>query len=559
MGQSRSVLAVLLILLAHSRQSGAGSAVAFEDVAAQAGIDVVTYCGSIEKNHIQETSGTGGAFVDYDGDGYLDLYVVNAWRIEDRKVVLKAANVLYRNRGDGTFADVTASTGVGDRSWGLGVCVGDYDNDGQPDMYVTNGGPNLLYRNRGDGSFANLAGAAGVDHPGLSTGCAFLDYDRDGDLDLYAANYVESTIAEVLSAQRNMMWRGVGLVLSGPRSLQGAPDVFYRNDGDGTFTDVTDESGLREQRLYYGYGVCATDFDADGYPDIYVANDTNPNYLYRNNGDGTFTDVAQRMSAGRTKHGMTQAGMGIDSGDYDNDGDFDLIVTNFANDFCALYRNQGRYFEEISPAAGLWKATFMSLSWGTSFIDYDNNGILDLFIANGHIYPQLKTADAANEQYDQANQLFRNVNGRFVDVSQESGPGLFLVRSSRAAIFGDYDNDGDTDIVILNIDDKPNLLRNNGGNSQHWLQVRTVGTKSNRLGIGARLRVRVDSLIQIREIRSGSSHMSQNDMRAHFGLGERTAVDTLVVRWPSGVIDRLTHLPVDRLIVVKEGHGLVAN
>ena len=546
---------LLLLFLAAACPSRSETAVVFQDVAAEAGLEVVTYCGSLEKNHIQEASGTGGAFFDYDGDGYLDLYIVNAWRIVDRKVVLKGANVLYRNRGDGTFADVTAQAGVGDRGWGAGVCVGDFDNDDHPDLYVTNAGRNVLYRNNGDGTFADVTKLAGVGNPGMGTGAAFLDYDGDGYLDLYVANYVRSTLEEVLGAERTRMWRGVGKVLLGPRGLQGDADVFYRNNGDGTFTDVTASAGLLGRVPFYGFGVCAADYDDDGDADIYVANDTNPNFIYRNNGDGTFKEVGAWMNAARTKGGIAQAGMGVDAGDYDNDGDFDFFVTNFSQDYSTLYQNQGRYFEDITPKAGLWKSTYMSLSWGTTFFDYDNDGVLDLFIANGHIYPQLEGVENYAETYRQPNQLFRNQGGRFVDVSDQAGPGMMLVQSSRGAVFGDYDNDGDVDVAVLNIDDRPNLLRNDGGNAGHWLQVKTVGTRSNRMGIGARVRVRADSLVQIREIRSGSSYLSQNDMRAHFGLGERTRADTVEVRWPAGSVDRLVNVPADRLIVVEEGRG----
>ena len=555
MGPSWCSAALLLFLLAAAGRSQTGTGVVFRDVAAKAGLDLVTYCGSLEKNHIQEASGTGGAFLDYDGDGYLDLYIVNAWRIVDRKVVQKGSNALYRNLGDGTFADVTGQAGVGDRGWGAGVCVGDFDNDGNPDLYVTNVGPNRLYRNKGDGTFADVTEAAGVGNPGMGTGAAFLDHDGDGDLDLYVANYVVSTMEEVLAAERTRMWRGVGNVLVGPRGLQGDADAFYRNNGDGTFTDVTASAGLSPRVPFYGFGVCATDYDGDGDPDIYVANDTNPNFLYRNNGDGTFREAGGWMNAARSKGGMAQAGMGVDAGDFDNDGDFDLFVTNFSQDYSTLYQNQGPYFEDITPKAGLWKPTYVSLSWGTAFFDYDNDGALDLFIANGHIYSQLDGVEGHAETYRQPNQLFRNQGGRFVDVSDKAGPGMALVQSSRGAVFGDYDNDGDVDVAVINIDDRPNLLRNDGGNAGHWLQVKTVGTRSNRMGIGARVRVRSDSLVQVREVRSGSSYLSQNDTRAHFGLGERTRVDTVEVRWPSGMVDRLVDVAADRLIVVQEGGG----
>ena len=530
----------------------------FEDVAVEAGLDRVTYCGGSEKNHLIESDGTGAAFVDYDGDGNLDIYIVNAWRLKNGKPVVKGANILYRNQGDGTFGDVTSLAKVGDRNWGGGVCAADFDNDGDLDLYVTNFGPNVLYRNHGNGTFVDVAQEAGVQGDQWSGSAAFLDFDVDGDVDLYVANYVSCSMEDVQNAKKSLDWRGAMKVATGPIGLKGAADVFYLNNGDGNFTDITDEAGMTDAIPAYGYGVCVTDADGDGRSDLYVANDSNPNFFYRNNADGTFADMALWMGLAVSKAGKSQAGMGVDAGDYDNDGDSDIFVTNFAFDYSTLYRNiGGAYFEDASEWTGLVQSTYRPLSWGTGFLDFDSDGDLDLFVANGHLHPEVDAHPDLNESFGQTNQLFRNEAHHFVDVSESSGSGFQVSKSSRGAAFGDYDNDGDIDVLVLNVDETPTLLRNGESGAYHWLQVRLVGTEANRSAVGARVSVVTGTRRQMREVKAGSSYRSQNDLRVHFGLGIRNRIDRIEVRWGPMKIDVLENVPVDRFLTIEEGKGIV--
>ena len=548
-----------LIGLPGKPGSGQESTVRFVDVARKTGLNIVTHCGGLEKKHLIESDGTGGAFLDYDGDGFLDIYIVNAWMLKNGAPEMKGANALYRNRGDGTFEDVTELSGVGDRGWGGGVCVADYNNDGAPDLYVTNFGPNLLYRNNGDGTFAEVAQDAGVQGNAWSGNAAFLDFDTDGDVDLYVANYVTCTMEDIRNAEKSLLWRGTVKVATGPMGMNGAADIFYRNNGDGTFTDITEETGLTDAALSYGYGVCAADADGDSRPDLYVANDSNPNFYYRNNGDGTFTDMALWTGLALSRAGKSQAGMGVGAGDYDNDGDTDLFVTNFAFDYSTLYKNiEGAYFEDVSEWSGLVQPTYRPLSWGTGFLDYDNDGDLDLFVANGHLYPAVDAHPDLNESYGQTNQIFRNDAGHFVDVSGISGDGMRVRKSSRGAAFGDYDNDGDLDLLIMNVDETPTLLQNQAGNQNHWLQIQLVGTTANRSAVGARVTAVAGTLKQIREVKAGSSYRSQNDLRVHFGLGNRIRVDRLEVRWSRKKSEVFEDIPADRFFTIEEGKGIVA-
>lgn len=541
-----------MLCLAIEGKSWAEGKVVFRDMAYEAGLRVVTYCGGKEKNHLLESGGTGAAFFDYDGDGYLDIYIVSAQVVEGGKLSYKGKNALYRNKKDGRFEDETEKAKVGYTGWGSGVCAGDYDNDGDLDLYVTNFGANILYRNNGDGTFTDVAKKVGVGDDRWGSGATFFDYDKDGDLDLYLANYVDCTMEDVLNAQRSVVWRGTALVMKGPVGLKGAADVFYQNEGDGTFVEVTDKAGIGDRELFYGFGVCATDYDNDGDTDLYVANDSNQNFLYRNDGNRRFEDISLWSGAGFSEAGRAQAGMGVDSGDYDNDGDFDILVTNFALDYCTLYRNSEGLFEDVSQVAGISDPSYNPLSWGTSFFDYDNDGDLDIFIANGHVYPQVDDYPELNESYKQKNLLLKNDGGYFVDVSDISGPGLEVVESSRGTAFGDYDNDGDLDILVVNVDATPTLLRNDGGNRNSWIEVSLEGIESNRYGIGALLTVVAGDTRQIREIRSGSGYVSQNDLRAHFGLGTHSRVKLIEVRWPNGKVTRLENVSARRIIKVKE-------
>jgi hypothetical protein len=526
----------------------------FVDVAEETGLKTLLYCGGENKDHILESVGTGAAFVDYDADGRQDIYLVNAWALDEEPsgVKLKGRNALYRNRGDGTFEDVTDRAGVSDESWGCGVCVADYDNDGWLDLYVTNFGPNRLYRNRGNGTFEEVARKAGVADAGWSSGAAFFDADRDGDLDLYVASYVDATMDEVLVARRTITWREKVKVLAGPFGMRGGKDHFYLNQGNGTFRDATDETGMTDLAESYGLGVLASDLDDDGDIDVYVANDSNPNFLYRNEGNGTFTEVGAWSGAGLSGEGVAQAGMGVDSGDLDGDGRPDLFVTNFTQDTCTLYRNEAPLlFVDISRALGLRAITYQVLSWGCAFFDFDLDADLDLVIANGHIYPQVDLAPELNETYRQRLILLRNDDGRVTDISDTAGPGFKLRASARGLATGDYDGDGDLDLLVTAIDSRPLLLRNESERLGHWVMFRVL----NRHGspaIGTSVVLKAGGKRQRREVRSGSSYQSQNALDLHFGLGGASKVDELEVRWPSGQKTQLRDVTVDRTILIRE-------
>lgn len=538
----------------------------FTDATEQAGISFLHVNGFSEKRHFIETMGPGCAFLDYDGDGFLDIYFANGHELE-RPGGEKAANVLYRNRGDGAFADVTPAAGVGDTGYGMGVTAADYDNDGDLDLYITNYGPNVLYRNRGDGTFADVTPAAGVGDDKWGVGCAFLDYDNDGDLDLYVANYVDFSLERPREKLVAYMPKGLEGASGAtgyphPDNYRGVADVLYRNEGDGTFGDVTREAGVFNPRGK-GMGMVCGDYDNDGDTDIYVANDLTPNFLYRNEGDGTFTDVGLLAGVAYNEDGRTESSMGVDFGDYDRDGYLDILVPNFQEEACALYHNTGTGFFVNEPiASGIGLATRPYVGWGGGFLDYDNDGELDIFIAAGHVLDNLELFDSRTT-YPQRNFLFRNrgpgKDGEhtFEDVSAISGDGLAVVKPSRGAAFGDYDNDGDTDILVANCNDYATLLRNDGGNQNHWLRIEARGVTGNRDGIGARIRVVAGDLAQIREVKSGSSLYSQNDLRVSFGLGDRRAVDRIEMRWSGGTVDTLVGLAADRSVTIREAHGLV--
>ncbi len=526
----------------------------FVDVAAQAGLKTVLYCGGPDKDHILESVGTGCAFVDYDGDGRLDVYLVNAWALDERpsRVQKKGRNALYRNRGDGTFEDVTDRARVADESWGCGVCAGDYDNDGRVDLYVTNFGPNRLYRNRGDGTFEQVAERAGVADPGWGAGSAFFDADGDGDLDLYVANYIDATMDDVLSARRTSVWREKVKVLAGPFGMRGGRDRFFRNNGDGTFRDATDEAGMTDTAESYGLGVLAADLDFDGDIDVFVANDSNPNFLYRNNGNGTFTEIGAWSGAGFNGNGVAQAGMGVDAADFDGDGRPDIVVTTFAQDSATVFHNEGDLlFQDVSVAIGLRAISYNALKWGCAFFDFDHDADVDLVIVNGHIYPQVDQAPELNETYRQQPFLLRNDHGRLTDVSRQAGPGMQRAVSARGLAVGDYDDDGDLDLLITAMDSPPLLLRNDTPRTGHWLKLRLL----NRHGspaIGARAVVSAGGKTQSRELRSGSSHQSQHALELHYGLGPSAKVDLIEVYWPGKRKTILRDVAADRTMAVRE-------
>lgn len=537
----------------------------FVDVARDAGLNTETIFGGEHKNkYLLETTGCGVAFYDYDNDGWLDIFLVNGWRLEGFPAGNEPTSHLFRNNRDGTFTDMTAKAGLIHHGWGQGVCVGDYDNDGWDDLFVSYFGKNVLYHNNGDGTFTDVSDKAGVGGNGKrwNTGCAFVDYDRDGKLDLFVANYIDLDLATAPVPESGpCLYKGV-MVACGPPGLKGGKNLLFHNNGDGTFTDVSESSGILNTIGTFGLGVLTADFDNDGWTDIYVANDSQPSALYMNKKNGKLQDVAVDAGCALSADGKPQAGMGVSAADYDLDGNLDILKTNFAGDTPSLYHNLGSgNFEDTTFAAGLGLHT-QYLGWGCGFLDFDNDGWPDILICNGHVYPeveQLKTEAG----YAQRKLLYRNLrNGRFEDVSEKAGPGISAAVAARGCAFGDFDNDGDIDVVVNTVNGFPQLLRCDSTSGNNWINVKLIGAKSNRSGIGARL-VCTTTVAgenkphrQIDEVRSGGSYMSQSDLRVHFGLGKAQKVDQLEVRWPSGQVDTLKDLPANQFFWIKEGTGL---
>jgi enediyne biosynthesis protein E4 len=540
--------------------------VSFVDVARESGLNVKTIFGGEHKNrYLLETTGCGIAFYDYDHDGWLDIFIVNGWRLDGFPGGSEPASHLFRNNRDGTFTDVTAKAGLAHSGWGQGVCIGDYDNDGWDDLFVTYFGKNVLYHNNGDGTFTDVSQKAGVSGNGKrwNTGCAFVDYDRDGRLDLFVANYIDMDLSTApIPESGPCLYKGV-MVACGPPGLQGGKNILYHNNGDGSFTDVSEAAGIFRTSITYGLGVLVADFDNDGWPDIYVANDSAASALYHNKKNGTFEDIAIESGCALSPDGKPQAGMGVSAADYDLDGNLDLLKTNFAGDTPSLYHNLGNGgFEDITFAAGLGAHT-QFLGWGCGFFDFDNDGWPDILICNGHVYPEVEQLKS-EAGYAQRKLLYRNSrNGRFADVSLQAGSGISDPIPARGCAFGDFDNDGNIDVVINTVNNYPQLLHCSSKLCNNWIKVRVIGTKSNRSGIGARLTCvthppgETKPHRQIDEVRSGGSYISQNDLRIHFGLGKADKVDLLEIRWPSGHIDTLKDLKANRLIFVKEGEGIL--
>jgi hypothetical protein len=540
--------------------------ITFLNVARESGLNVKTIFGGEHKNkYLLETTGCGIAFYDYDHDGWLDIFIVNGSRLEGFPAGSEPTSHLFRNNRDGTFTDVTARAGLIHSGWGQGVCVGDYDNDGWDDLFVTYYGKNVLYHNNGDGTFTDVSQKAGVAGKSThwNTGCAFFDYDRDGHLDVFVANYIDLDLATAPVPESGpCLYKGV-MVACGPPGLQGGKNILYHNNGDGTFTDVSEAAGIFRTSSTYDLGVLTADFDNDGWPDIYVANDSSASALYHNKKNGTFEDIAMESGCALSPDGKPQAGMGVSAADYDLDGNLDLLKTNFAGETPSLYHNLGDgTFEDVTFPAGLGSHT-QFLGWGCGFFDFDNDGWPDILICNGHVYPeveQLKTEAG----YPQRKLLYRNLrNGRFEDVSLQAGSGISDPVPARGCAFGDFDNDGNIDVVVNTVNDYPQLLRCSSTLGNNWIKIRAIGAKSNRSGIGARVTCvthlpgETKPHRQIDEVRSGGSYISQNDLRIHFGLGKVGKVEELEIRWPSGHVDTLKDVKANQLIFVKEGEGIL--
>lgn len=528
--------------------------VLFQEVTKDAAMHFQHINGATPERYMPETMGSGGLFFDYDNDGWLDIFLVDGGSLVDEELARRARSLLYKNERDGTFRDTTAHAGLKNPGYGMGACAADFNNDGWADLYLTNVGPNILYRNNGNGTFTDVTQKAGVGADLWSSSCAFADIDRDGDLDLYVANYVDFAV-------NNNKYCGDHVkdvrAYCHPNVYNGLPDVLYRNNGNGTFTDITREAGIYNS-AGKGLGVKFGDYDNDGWTDIHVANDSVPNFLYQNQGNGTFKEVGLWAGVSVNGEGRPEAGMGTDLGDYDNDGLLDIFVTNLDMETNTLYRNLGDdLFTDVTFESGHGEPSLRYVGFGTAFFELDNDGDLDMIVANGHILDNA-THFRDNIRYAQRNLLFRNEGeGTFKEVGLAAGPGFALEKVSRGLAIGDIDNDGDLDLLITNNGQMADLLLNDGGNQNHALVVRTIGTKSNRDGIGARLQLTNGSHTQMAEVQAGSGYLGQNDLRVHFGLGKASRVDRLDVHWPSGAVDTFENLEANQILTVKEGEGVV--
>jgi enediyne biosynthesis protein E4 len=547
---------------------GAPLGVQFVNVAREAGLRASTIFGGKSRNrYLLETTGCGVAFFDYDNDGWLDIFLVNGTRFEAQWTKGSEPTCrLYKNNRDGTFTDVTAGSGLARTGWGQGCCIGDYDNDGHDDLVVTYWGDCVLYRNHGNGKFSDVSEQSGIAKTarrtpkGLNrwnTGCAFVDYDKDGRLDLFVANYIDFDPKTVpMPESGNCLYKGMR-VACGPPGLDGGRNILMHNNGDGTFSDVSEKAGIWKTAGTYGLGVLVSDFDNDGWPDIYVANDSTSSALYKNNRDGTFTEVGIDAGVAYSADGKPQAGMGVSAADFDCDGRFDIVKTNFAGDTSSLYHNTGDgFFEDTTFQMGLGRNTRF-LGWGAMFLDFDNDGWADILLCNGHVYPEV--ADTAIEYgYRQRKVLYRNLgNGRFADVSMDGGPGILELVPGRGCAIGDFDNDGDLDAVVNCVNDVPQLLRCDSSLKNNWIKFKCVGTKSNRSAIGVRVYCATEKHRQMDEVRSGGSYLSQSDLRVHFGLAQAAAAD-IEVHWPSGVVDKFAAVAANRIYTLIEGEGIQA-
>jgi hypothetical protein len=514
---------------------------------------------SSDKKYIVESMSGGVALIDYDRDGLPDIYFTNAPTVDMALAGKKARGALYHNNADGTFTDVTDKAGVGFPCFAMGAVVGDYNNDGWPDLLVTCLGGVVLYRNNGDGTFTDVTKQAGLNDTQFATGAAFGDYDGDGWADLFVSHYVDFHLDDLpkFGSSKTCQYHGLA-VQCGPRGLKGAGDLLFHNNGDGTFTDVSKAAGVDDPHGYYGLGAVWSDFNDDGRLDLFVANDSTPNFLYRNEGKGHFTEMGFLAGTAVSQDGSEQAGMGVALGDYLHTGRLSLFVTHFSEEYAALFRNDGGMsFTDVSFHAGVAAPTIPYVGWGTSFFDFDNDGWPDLLLVNGHVYPQVDTLDVG-ARYREPKLLFLNRgDGTFRNISVLVGPAIQIPQVSRGAAFGDLFNDGRLEIVVENLDGKPMILHEEGGNHNHWIGFELAGTKSNRLALNARIKAVAGDLIQIDEVRSGGSYLSQNDLRIHFGLGSHERLDRVDILWPSGKTETLTNLAADHFYAVKEGEGIV--
>jgi hypothetical protein len=529
-----------------------------EDVTKKTGIRF-SHTAAPEKKYIVESMGGGVLLLDYDRDGWPDIYFTNSPTVEMAMKGEKSPGALYHNNHDGTFTDVTTKAGVATPCFAMGGAVGDYNNDGWPDIYVTCFGGNVLYRNNGDGTFTDVTAKAGVADGRWSTGASFGDYDGDGFVDLMVSNYVDFHLDDMprFGSSPTCKYRGLD-VQCGPRGLKGAGDTLFHNNGDGTFTNVSKSAGVDDPNGYYGLGTIWADFNNTGRPDIYIANDSGPNFLYRNDGKGKFTEVGLESGTAVSEDGSEQASMGVAIGDYNHTGRPSLYVSNFSDEDDALYRNDGGWdFRDVSYQAGVALPSLPWVKWGDAFVDLDNDGWLDLIAVSGHVYPQVDTLPSGGG-YRQPKLLHLNQqDGTFCDASDLAGPALLEKRVSRGLAVGDLFNDGNVDVVVGDLDGGPMILKNHGVAGRHWITVELAGVKSNRLAIGARIKIIAGGVTQTEEIHSGGSYLSQNDLRLHFGLGSATKVESVEIRWPSGSTDTLKNLAVDNFYAVLEGKGIV--
>lgn len=543
--------------------SGRPFPVTFTDVARAAGLTVPTIYGDrYRKEYIFEANGPGVAFFDYDNDGWPDIFIPNGTRLKSLSAGDKPTNHLYRNNRDGTFTDATHRSGLTRTGWCYGVCAGDYDNDGHDDLFLTYYGKNVLYHNNGDGTFSDVTERAGLGQAGsrFSTGCTFVDYDRDGHLDLFVSHYVDlGDLAKIPVGGQNQYCRFEGIsVACGPLGLPPETCTLYHNNRDATFTDVSVRAGIRKPEPRYGLTAAAFDYDNDGWPDLFVACDSTPNLLFRNNHDGTFTELGLEAGVAMNGDGRAQANMGLAAGDYRDNGYLDLFLTHFSGDTPILYQNlKGKFFDDVTLAAGLAVETAY-VGWGAGFADLDNDGWLDLLEVTGSIYPEV---EKIHPEYKSATPrlVFRNLgNGSFEEVSWLCGRGILDPHSSRGCAFADFNNDGNVDVLIQNMGEPPSLLRNGCRSGNHWISIKLRGKRSNRSAIGARVTAWTEGRRQMREVLSGSSYISQSDFRQHFGLGKARRVDRIEVRWPNGAMETIGGTDADRFIVIEEGRGVVS-